>query len=557
MRWRRGTAGTALAVSGLLFGAAACGSSTAASNSAASNAVLIIGPQEGGPLTATANPLLPGSNITNDEPDLLVYEPLMIFNKATSVETPWLATSYSVSSDGKAVTLNLRSGVKWSNGTPFTAADVAYTFNLMAKYPALNKDAIPVAGATAVGKYKVVVNLSSPAYQFLTGLTGILGTDPVPEQIWSKIKDPATYQDTHPIGTGPYVLKSFTPQVATLVANPNYWQKGPAVKTIRFVAETSDPSMTAAMKTGTVDWESVDKTAYTLFEHTPGFGTFNVPSTPVSLVPNTSNPLLGLPAVREAINDALNRKAITDSANGTTGPGLLTPVTSPTGIDAATDASAITPALKSATYASSTAKAKAVLEAAGFKLGSDGIFASPSGSKLQFTVLVPSQLANWVSAEVTVAQELRQAGIGTSVHLETLDAVNAAASVGNFQLAFVNSGASTPYQLYQQYFDYDLSAPVGKSALFDVGRYDYAPAIALLRETADDSPTGAAGKSALGSLEKLMMTNVPAFPLWYAADYGQYDTKDFTGWPTSSDPYNSAFVGDNPEVVLLRLRPAG
>lgn len=557
MKFHKRTVGASLAAGGLLLGAVAC-SSAATSSGADSKAVLLIGPQEGGPLSATANPLLPGSNITNDEPDLLVYEPLMIFNKATSVETPWLATSYSVSSNGKAVTFNLRPGVDWSNGTPFTASDVAFTFNLMKKYPALNKDAIPVAGATAVSKYKAVLNLSSPAYQTLTGLTGILGTDPVPEKIWAKIKNPVTYQDTHPVGTGPYVLKSFSPEVATLVANSHYWQKGlPVIKTVRFIAETSDPSMTAAMKTGAVDWESVDKTAYTLFEHTPGFGTFNVPSTPVSLVPNTTNPLLGQTAVRVAINDALNRKAIVDAANGTTGPGLLTPVTSPTGIDAATSGGDIASSLKSATYPSSSAKAKSVLEAAGYKLGSDGVFTSPSGSPLEFTVLVASQLANWVSAEVTVAQELKQAGIGTTVHLETLDAVNAAVSDGDFQLAFVNSGASTPYQLYQQYFQYGNSAPVGKPALYDAGRYDDTAAIGLLQAVEDDSPNGTAGKSALAGLEKLMITNAPAFPLFYSADYGQYNTKAFTGWPTATNPYNSAFVGDNPEVVILKLRPVG
>ena len=64
---------------------------------------------------------------------------------------PWLATSYAWSNGGKTLTFDLRQGVKWSDGTPFTSADVAYTFNLIKSNAALNESALPITSAVAEG----------------------------------------------------------------------------------------------------------------------------------------------------------------------------------------------------------------------------------------------------------------------------------------------------------------------------------------------------------------------------------------------------------------------
>ena len=62
----------------------------------------------------------------------LVYEPLMEFNSLKAgVQYPWLATGYAWSNGGKTLTFTIRSGVKWSDGSAFTPADVAATFNLV------------------------------------------------------------------------------------------------------------------------------------------------------------------------------------------------------------------------------------------------------------------------------------------------------------------------------------------------------------------------------------------------------------------------------------------
>src|SRR5204862_7826442 len=71
-----------------------------------------------------------------------VYEPLVICNRTTGVFTPWLSTSYAWSADNLRLRFTVRPGVVWSDGVPFSARDVAFTFDLMHRFPALDHDAV-------------------------------------------------------------------------------------------------------------------------------------------------------------------------------------------------------------------------------------------------------------------------------------------------------------------------------------------------------------------------------------------------------------------------------
>src|SRR5690348_12480455 len=92
-------------------------------------AVTIV-PSPYGEFTRNFNPFV------NDNASLsgtrgMIYEPLLFFNREKNTITPWLATRYTWSSDLKTLTFTLRQGVTWSDGQPFTSADVVFTFNLM------------------------------------------------------------------------------------------------------------------------------------------------------------------------------------------------------------------------------------------------------------------------------------------------------------------------------------------------------------------------------------------------------------------------------------------
>src|ERR1700733_9787379 len=218
-----------LAVAGALsMGVAACGSSSSGSGSkttAATGKTLAVESTPLSPMTATFKPfaLTSTCNLTNST--ALINEPLFIFNTLNSAQAPipMLATGDSFSNGGKTLTLTIRKGVKWDDGKPFSAADVAFTFNMLKSNPKLNTNGAPiVTSATAPSATTAVLNFKSSQYAnlFLIGQVYM-----VPQHVWSSVSDPATYADAKPVGTGPFMLDRFSPQGYTLKQNPFYWNK--------------------------------------------------------------------------------------------------------------------------------------------------------------------------------------------------------------------------------------------------------------------------------------------------------------------------------------------
>jgi peptide/nickel transport system substrate-binding protein len=136
---------------------------------------------------------------------------------------PGLALSWDTSADGKTITFKLRQGVTFHDGTPFNAQ--AVKFNLDNLIPPKATLLSGITSVDAVDEYTVKLNL--PAYNNL--ILFHFAANPAtymysPEAL---TKHGADWAATHPVGTGPFILKEFQPNVSlTLVKNPNYWQKG-------------------------------------------------------------------------------------------------------------------------------------------------------------------------------------------------------------------------------------------------------------------------------------------------------------------------------------------
>ena len=158
-----------------------------------------------------------------------VFEPLMFLNVLTGNVKPWLASSYKWKNNNLELIFTLRRDVKWTDGAPFTAKDVAFTFNMLKAYPQMDLNGIWTSNLESVtneGSYTVIFKFSKPnvpEFAFIAGLTPI-----VPKHIWSKVKNPPKFMNPNPVGTGPFILEKFDQalQVETYKKNPNYWQKG-------------------------------------------------------------------------------------------------------------------------------------------------------------------------------------------------------------------------------------------------------------------------------------------------------------------------------------------
>jgi peptide/nickel transport system substrate-binding protein len=119
----------------------------------------------------------------------LLYEPLFYDNPYTGNVTPLLGTSYKWEDNNLELVVTTRSGVTWSDGQPFSAKDVAFTFNYIKKYPALDPEGFwqgPLASVTATEPNIVVFKFNkadTPIFPLL------VEQEIVPQHIWASITD--------------------------------------------------------------------------------------------------------------------------------------------------------------------------------------------------------------------------------------------------------------------------------------------------------------------------------------------------------------------------------
>jgi peptide/nickel transport system substrate-binding protein len=203
--------------------------------------------------TQTLDPL----NILNGNGDIfsynLIYSGLVRSdpNGGTKLE-PSLADSWKVSSDGKTYTFHLRAGIKFSNGQPVTAGDVAWSLNRFGNpkvNAAMSSVAIGYGHATVVDPSTVRVQLAKPVAAFLYNISIWPGFI-LPKSLVEK-QGKAFYK--HPVGTGPFMVKEFVKgSHVTFVRNPNYWEAGkPYLDSVRFNFATDSNSRILALRGGT------------------------------------------------------------------------------------------------------------------------------------------------------------------------------------------------------------------------------------------------------------------------------------------------------------------
>lgn len=546
------------------LGVAACSSSNpavSASSGSSSSSTLVMESSPSGPVSSDFNPFstTSASNILGFT--YLINEPLMQFDLLKpGVSYPWLATSYKWSDSGKTITFTLRSGVKFTDGEAFNAQDVAWEFNLLKKYPAINLNGLPIASASAPNATTVVINFTSSVY---TDLYYIAGNVPIiPENAWSKVGNPATYADTSPVGTGPYKISSSSSSGVFLAKNTGYWQGAPAVAKVEFPAYDSNTSANLALEQGQLDWggnfvQNI-KTAY-VGKNPATNHYWDAPLQTETLIPNlTVFPFSGAAglAVRQAISYGINRQEISNVGEDTQqpavqGPGSLTGITLPL------DQSYVTPATAKYAATYDPAKAEQILQAAGWKKGSDGIY-QLNGKPLAFSIEDPTAYTDFITDDQIMAQELKQIGMNVTVNGTSVQKWTTDLGTGNFQsIAHWGNGGTSPYYLYDNWLDTNLTAPVGKTATGDYERYYNSAAEADLKSFA--STTNSATQLAdIVSMEKIVATQLPVIPIFYGVAWFEYNTSKFTGWPSPSNPYAPG-EPTNPfdEITILHLKPVG
>jgi peptide/nickel transport system substrate-binding protein len=527
------------------------GSGGSSGHASSGSSVLTVESSQQNAITQNFNPFIQSSAATLLGATSLVYEPLLQANAIKPGQYyDWLATGYTWSNGGKTITFTIRPGVKWSNGTPMTAADVAFTFNMIKQYPDVNNTGLSVGSASSSGN-TVTINFASPQYANLQNIAG--QTYIVPESIWSKVGDPGKYTDPNPIGTGPYTVSQFTTQGITLKANPTYWGGKPAVSEVQFPTYASANTALAALQTDQLHWAgNFIPGVQQVFE--AGHSSHQVWFPPVqtnSLEPNLTKFPTNQLAVRKAISLALDRTALSQQAEG----GLEPPVSNASGLTLPIFQQFLSPTVSGETLDPhpNIAAAKQVLEQAGYVMGSDGFFRTKSGQKLSLDITNPSSFADYATGDQLIAGWLRKAGIDATFVGQSVTAWSSDIATGNFQLtAHWSQTSVSPYQLYNDWLN---SAQATNNAAGDYERLKDPTVDAALNKLAADN-TVAAQQADLAPIEQYVANNLPIIPTVYGVVFDEYNTSKFTGWPTAANPYESGSPNTpTNEVVVLRLRP--
>jgi peptide/nickel transport system substrate-binding protein len=497
----------------------------------------------------------------------LLYETLYFTNLYTGQTTPWLASSYSYSSDLTQLTFTLRPGVKWNDGQALTSADVTFTFDLMKAHPALDQNGVlPLIKSVAATDSSTVVFTLQHADS--TALFRI-GDEVfiVPQHIWANISgDPVKFaNDNNPVGTGPYLLSHYDPNLITYQRNPNYWGTKPQVPTIQVPSIKDNTTAITDMIQGKLDWMGTGWNP----DYDPLFTgkdpqhnhTWFAASNTVMLYLNLQKAPFNNLLVRKAINAAINRNQLPQ------GVAKYAEVANPTGVIVPTLTNWISSQYASMSFQYSAGQASSYLQQAGYTKGSDGFYRDASGKEFTMTVDVVNGWSDWDQDVQFIVNDLNAAGIKATVNSESgYTPYYNAISTGSYDAAisWTNSGP-TPYFPYQAMLSSANSAPPGQAVVgTNFERWDassshgYSAQTDKLIAQYEGSNDPNAQKQAIAGIEDIMVSQLPVLPLTVNVYWDEYTTTNWTGWPDASNAYDSGAPYNMPDAenVILHLKPA-
>jgi peptide/nickel transport system substrate-binding protein len=496
------------------------------------------------------------------------YEPLIVTAEGGLKPVPWLARSWAWSHGNKTLTLNLVTNAKWSDGKPLTASDVVYSLTAGRQDKIMDRVGLTgaannIASVKAKGAAKVVISLKTPDSQFISSTLNRQFI--VPRHIWSKVKDPSNFTNSHPVGSGPFNrITRFTTQDYVFGKNPRYWRTGqPKVGCLEYVQAASNDAALALIQSGQVDWThnfvpNVEK-AYLAKDKKHFHAFYATTAYPISLVLDTTHYPYSIAAFRKALSLAIDRKTV--SKLGEYG---YAPPTDAIGLNGLFPSWVSDPAVKKLAQqqaAFNPSAAKKLLTGAGFKYKGSKLV-DPKGDDVKLDIHVISGWSDWVASNQIITKNLRAIGISSNVALEPdWGAWWPNASAGKFPTLLWQGGSQgSPYGYFYANLSQNAYIPPGQDAS-PTGNWEHfahAGATKLLNKwkvTLDASKQ----KTIATQLEKIFLQQMPIVPLFIGPRWSTYSTRYFHCFNSPKNFYGDPIFTTFPDNVLsfTRICPGG
>lgn len=431
---------------------------------------------------------------------------------------PALARSWAYDAGENAFVFDLRKGVSWHDGRPFTAEDVVFTLNYYKKHSYSWVPMEPVAGAEALGPHKVQVRLKRPYAPFMTYVGGTMPI--LPKHIWEEVETPKNFQGPKAyIGTGPYRFVDFDKVKGTYLyeAFEDYYQGAPKAKRLIYVKTGKS---LISLSTGKVDLANIkpdmaptlEKKGMVLLKNDRGWNK--------KLMINHRIAPFNDKRFRQALAYALDQQEIIDKAHRGYGEpasfGLLSP-----------DHEYFNP--HTPTYAHDPEKARRILESLGYRKDAEGFY-SKDGKPLRVELL---------SSNITVAGEsvpdrdgevmkhqFESVGIRTDLLNMEQATTDGRVRKWEFQLAISGHGGLLgDAVVLQRMVDPRQSGGSINSARFDGNK----ELLELLEKQAVEMDTEKR-RAMVHQCQEIYAEELPAIPLYYPDSLSAYNPKKGIEW---------------------------
>jgi peptide/nickel transport system substrate-binding protein len=528
------------------------------------------------PEAEIGNPYVASSDaLISDGVHQLVFEPLFYANYYTGELEPWLATDYAYNDDFTVITINLREGVTWADGEPFTADDVVFTMEqiLAAEEPYRAANIVAnVASAEAINESTVEITLNAPNPRFVdTDLSMYIYTSnfiPLPQHVFEG-EDFATFayfdlEQGWPMGTGPYSVDSIGPDRSLLVRNEEWWaaETGvaelPAPRQVIFSLQGPEDSLISELASNDVDWAGhyglTPAGAQTALDQNAALQTFQtLDPCPWSLTVNTQAAPWDDPEMRWALNYAIDKAQFSSLFNQPDDP---TPArtTFPEFSALASwldENGALFEDYDTTTY--DIARTAEILESKGYTQDG-GLWVDGNGEPLTVRLSIFNAAALgavWTTAEQLLIQNLTDAGFTVESAPGDFGVVVDARTNLDFDIQswFECGSVTDPWSTLARY-----AGETGSDNPPQWSNDEYNDLVAEIGSLGTDDP--AVPELAAEALE-IFLAELPVIPMAQRPEPLVMSTEHWTNWPTNENPYTMATSWTMQfHQVITQLEPA-
>ena len=476
----------------------------------------------------------------------LLYETLFRYDPLKDRFIPWLATNGGW--NGTTYVLTVRRGVTWSDGKPLTAADVKFTFET-GKLEGSEISTMWKTGLqriTTAGNTVRFVFKGTPDYQDWD--FRMYSVPIVPRHVWSgytatEITTGNADEVSKMVGTGPfkYAAGKGSSQTLQWDRRSGWWAtKALGMKMpMAHIVDIHNTQNTASLQNFLQDkidlsnnfFPGVDKViggkVATYYKKAP----YMLAANTAWLVPNTTKKPLDDKVFRRALATSINIDRIVKDDYGN-----IVSRANPTGLLPTWSKWIDQAQAKKLGFTYSTARAKQLLAGAGYRdTNGDGFVENKDGSRIDLRIIVPNGWSDWMTAIQMIADSAKDAGIRVTPAYPDFNGLVDERNSGQFDLVINNEKqiGNTPYT----YYDYLFHLPIAEKQTFaNFSRFTQAgakPWALTLRLNKTKSTEVAKARKIHSQIQKVILEDLPAIPLWYNGMWSQYNTSVWTSFPAA------------------------